>query len=43
MKAEVNMGMKSWSAALALAAALARGLPEFLRLQGWRLRSRVLR
>jgi len=37
------MGMRNWSTAVALAAALARGLSEFLRLQGWRLRSRVLR
>ncbi len=35
--------MRTWTTALVLAAALVAGLLEFLRLQGWRLRSRVLR
>ncbi len=37
------MRMRDWWAVLALAGALAAGVLEFLRLQGWRLRSRVLR
>lgn len=43
-KMVAETGMKKWSAAsvLALAVAFAGGLLEFARLQGWRLRSRVL-
>lgn len=43
MAAQVRMRMRILSATLALVTAFATGLPEFLRLQGWRLRSRVLR